>query len=160
VGVVAAHREGGHGSDTLLRLAEPACPTPRIESDWLQMFSLLGVLFLFRFGSVPPHEAEVSFRAQAHQIAIENVVRSSPLTDGPAGAAPHGLDLPLLYGAGPVVGPLRPAYRPSDWVSAVVHQLDLAEHPLGRAAIWLSEIPVQVDARPSRVCVRLTFRGF
>jgi hypothetical protein len=127
------------------------------------MLSTFTILFLFRFGSIPPHEPPVSFRAEAHEAAVESAASWAPLHDPTAGteASGDGPDLPLLYGAGPVQGPLRPAYRPSEWVSSVAHQLHLADHPLARAAIWLSGIPVQVDARPpGKVVVRLTLRGF
>ena len=128
------------------------------------MFSLVGMLFLFRFGSIPPHDdgLPISFRAEAHEIAIRKTARWSPALPVATATASTGseLDLPLLFGAGPALGPIRPAYHPQDWVSAVAHKLDVADHPLGRMAIWLSEIPVQLDARPpSRVYVRLTLRG-
>ncbi|GEJ58637.1 hypothetical protein [Anaeromyxobacter diazotrophicus] len=137
------------------------------------MLSTFTILFLFRFGSIPPpRQPAISFRAEAHAAAVESAAAWAPL-HGPASGAeargdgpgdPGGLDgpdLPLLYGTGPVQGPLRPAYRPSEWVSSVAHQLHLADHPLARAALWLSGIPVQVDARPpGKVVVRLTLRGF
>ncbi len=129
------------------------------------MLSIVGMIFLFRFGSIAPHDTSlpVSFRAEAHQLAIESAARWSPSVDPTAGPAPASgsLDLPLLFGAGPVVGPLRPAYHPRDWVSAVAHRLNVADHPLARAAIWLSGVPLELDARPpSRVYVRLTLTGF
>lgn len=124
------------------------------------MFSLVGLLFLFRFGTIPSHGGPVSFRAEAHQAALETSARSTPALEG-AGGSEARLDLPLLFGAGPIVGPMRAAYQPSDWVSLVARRLNVDHHPLGRAAIWLSEIPVQVDAHlPDRVGVRVTLHGF
>jgi hypothetical protein len=125
------------------------------------MFSLVGLLFLFRFGTLPAQGGPVSFKAEAHQAALESSARSMPALDGAGTGENAQLDLPLLYGTGPIVGPMRAAYRPSDWVSLVARRLSFDHHPLGQAAIWLSEIPVQMDAHiPDRVGLRVTLHGF
>jgi hypothetical protein len=139
------------------------------------------MLLLFRFGSIPSHDSSlpVSFRAEARKVALarspfdyglrptlgasgpDETARSLPAVEPPLAdsATSSALDLPL--GAGPVLGPLRPAYHPREWVSGVAHSLNVADHPLARAAIWLSGIPVELDARPpSRVYVRFTLKGF
>ena len=147
------------------------------------MFSLVGMLLLFRFGSIPTHDTSlpVSFRAEARKVALahspfdyglrpilsasgpDGATRSSPSVEPAPGdsATASVLDLPLLFGTGTELGPLRPAYHPREWVSGVAHRLNVADHPLARAAIWLSGIPVELDARPpTRVYVRLTLKGF
>jgi hypothetical protein len=126
------------------------------------MFSLFSLLFLFRFGSLPSPDAQVSFRAEAREIAVEAAARSVPV-EAPSGGRGswQGFDLPLLHATGPVVGPLLPAYLPKDWVSSVAQRLNIADHPLAKAAIWMSGIPVEVDARTgprSRVGLKLTLR--
>ena len=145
------------------------------------MFSLVGMLLLFRFGSIPPNDTSlpVSFRAEARKVVLarsrfdyslrptlrtrgrDDAPPSLPAVEPPLAdsATSSALDLPL--GAGPVLGPLRPAYHPREWVSGVAQRLNVADHPLARAAIWLSAIPVELAARPpSRVYVRLTLKGF
>lgn len=122
------------------------------------MLSLVGAFFLIHLGSVPPHIAKVSVRAEAHRACVK-LTQSDLLVGRVGGEIERGLDLPLLYGSGPVNGPLRAAYRPQEWVAAVTRQLNVSEHPLGRAALWLSGIPVDLDARASRLYVRLTLKG-
>lgn len=124
------------------------------------MLTLVGAFFLIHLGSVPPHTARLSFRAEAHRAALK-ITQADVLVGRVGGdGGERGLDLPLLFGAGPVNGPLRAAYRPREWVAAVTRQLNVSEHPLGRAALWLSGIPVDLDARASRLYVRLTLKGF
>jgi len=128
------------------------------------MFSLFRLLFSLHFGAIPAYggDAAVSFRAEARAAARDSENRPAALISSPSwSAAPQVPGFPILQANGPVLGPVTPMYRPEDWVRAVVHRLNVHDHPLAKAAMFAATIPLEIDVRPpNRVYARLTVRAF
>jgi hypothetical protein len=128
------------------------------------MFSLFRLLFSLHFGAIPAFggDAAVSFRAEARAAARDSGLRPSALIGAPSwSAAPQVPGFPILEANGPVLGPVAVRYRPEDWVRAVAYRLDMQDHPLAKAAMFVAGIPLQLDLRPpDRVYARLTLRCF
>jgi hypothetical protein len=124
------------------------------------MHPLLPMAFALRLGTMAggaeaPSPAPIA--GPPPQLTTRAVLRPSLLEETRELRRSVG-DVSLVPPSGPPVGPVFHHYRPHEWVERVARGLNIADLRITHAALWVASFPVQLDARPGYVFVRVTVR--